>query len=141
MRSTRFTKKTVRWWLGRLFQIVLAVFTVILICHPTLHVFAPLLDLVGTVGVDGLLLILEVQFLAWSIPILRHHVAPLITRCWNRQVASRFGLQPSENVFFDATLGFFHFLLMRGGAPGLAIYLLYIGLACHFSVHVHMAMS
>jgi hypothetical protein len=54
----------VRWWLGRLFQIALAVFMVILLCQPTLHVFAPLLDLVGTVGVDGLLLILEVQLLA-----------------------------------------------------------------------------
>jgi hypothetical protein len=141
MRSKRFPKKTVRWWLGRLFQVAMAVFTVILLCHPTLHVFAPLLDLVGTVGVDGLLLILEVQLLAWSIPILRHHIVPLVTRCWNRQVATRFGLQPSENIFFDATLRFFHFLLMRGGAAGLVVYLFYIGFACHFSAHVHMALS
>jgi hypothetical protein len=141
MRSTRPPRKTVRRWLGRLFQIVLAVATVTLLCHPTLHVFAPLLDLVGTVGVDGLLLILEVQFLAWSIPVLRRHLIPLATRCWNHQVALRFGLQPSENIFLDATLGFFHLLLMRGGAPGLVIYLFYIGFACHFSAHVHVALS
>lgn len=141
MRSIRFTKKSIRRWFGRLFQIVLAVITVIVVCHPTLHVFAPLLDLIGSVGLDGLLLILEVQLLAWSIPILRHRVAPAVTQCWNRHVASRLGLPSSENVFFDATLGFFHFLLLRGGAPGLTIYLFYIAFACHFSIHVHMALS
>lgn len=141
MRSIRFPKKTVRRWFRRLFQMVLAIFTVILLCHPTLHVLAPLLDLIGSVGLDGLLLILEVQLLAWSIPILRHRIVPVVTQFWNRHVASRLGLQPSENVFFDATLGFFHFLLLRGGAPGLVIYLFYIGFACHFSAHVHLALN
>ena len=141
MWSIRFPKKIVRRWFGRLFHIVLAIFTVILLCHPTLHVLAPLLDLIGSVGLDGLLLILEVQLLAWSIPILRHRVVPVATQYWNRHFASRFGWQPSENIFFDATLGFFHFLLLRGGAPGLAIYLFYIAFACHFSVHAHMALS
>ena len=141
MRSIRFTTKTVRRSLGPLFQIALAFITVILLCHPTLHVLAPLLDLIGSVGLDGLLLILEVQLLAWSIPILRHRIVPVVTKYWNCHVASRFGLKPSENVFFDATLGFFHFLLLCGGAPGLAVYLFYIAFACHFSSHVHMALS
>jgi hypothetical protein len=141
MRSVRFPKKTVRRCFGRLFQIVLAIFTVILLCHPTLHVLAPLLDLIGSVGLDGLLLILEVQLLAWSIPILRHRIVPVVTQYWNRHVVPRLGLQPSDNVFFDATLGLFHFLLLRGGAPGLAIYFFYIAFACHFSVHVHMALT
>ena len=113
MWSIRFPKKTVRRWFRRLFQIVLATLTVILLCHPTLHVLAPLLDLIGSVGLDGLLLILEVQLLAWSIPILRHRVVPAVTQYWNRHAASRLGLQPSENVLFDATVGFFHFLLLR----------------------------
>lgn len=141
MWSICFKKKSLRQWFGRLFQIVLAILMVILLCHPTLQVFAPLLDLMGSVGLDGLLLILEVQFLAWSIPILRHRIGPAVTRYWNRYIASCFGLQPSENIFFDATLGFFHFLLLRAGARGLTIYLFYIAFACHFSTHVHMALS
>jgi hypothetical protein len=141
MWSIRFTRKSLRQWFGRLFQIVLAILTVILLCHPTLHVFAPLLDLIGSVGLDGLLLILEVQLLAWSVPILRRRIGPAITQFWNRYFAPCFGLQPSENIFFDGTLSFFHFLLIRGGAPGLTIYLFYIAFACHFSTHVHMALS
>lgn len=141
MRSMSDTKKIARRWLGRLFQITLTIITVLLLCHPTLHVFAPLLDLIRSVGLDGLLLILEVQLLAWSIPILRHRITPAATHYWNRHVASRLELPPSENIFFDATLGLFHFLLLRGGAPGLVIYLFYIGFACHFSTHVHMALS
>jgi hypothetical protein len=119
----------------RLAQILFALLLVMLICHPTLHVLAPLVDLVGTIGLDGVLLIVEAQFLAWSLPLFRRYATPVFTRCWNRYIEPRLGSSPGETSFSDVVLYFFHFLLCRGGKTGLLIYLAYIALICHFAPH------
>jgi hypothetical protein len=119
----------------RLAQILLALLLVALICHPTLHVLVPVVDLVATVGLDTVLLILEAQILAWLLPIFRRYAAPVFTRCWNRYVVRRLGSSPVGMSFSDVVLSIFHFVLCRGGKTGLLIYLAYIALICHFAPH------
>lgn len=121
------------WW-GLIWRLLVAAAAVMLLMHPELQGIAPILNLLGSLGLDGALLLVELQCAVWLAPVFNQWVVPCLTRLWNRHGAPRLGMPPSDNVLMDASLSAFHAFLCRGGQAGLALYLVYIALSYHFTV-------
>ncbi|NII09697.1 hypothetical protein [Oleiagrimonas sp. C23AA] len=118
--------KLARWLL--LVALLLALF------RPELQLLAPMLtDVVSAVGVDGLLMLIEMQVVLVLSGIAGRTVIPWLTQAWNRHMAMPRGLAASDNVLADGLLWLFHQGLCRGGRKGLALYLVYIALHVHLS--------
>ena len=132
-----------RWrkFLGVAWRVLLASIVLALLFHPELQGLAPIFDLLGTLGFDGLLVLFDLQLALWLLPMFKTWVVPRVTRLWNRFGAPSLGLPPSENVLADAALGFFHVLLCRGGQVGLGMYLVYIAMSYHLTVTVGAPLS
>lgn len=123
--------KAKRSWLGRLGKFALAALAISFVMHPAMMSVAPLLDLVGTLGIDGLLYLIEFQVLLWLLPFLTHALIPKLTVGWNTYVAPRMGWRQSENVVADGALHVFHGAMRRFGHEGMLLYLIYIAVAVH----------
>ncbi len=101
-----------------------------LLLHPELQFLAPMVDLLGILGVDGVLLLLSMPCIIWGLSFMRSWVAPVLTGVWNRQVAPILGLPVSDNVIADVTLGVAHGVLRYGGRPGIVLYFMHVAIAC-----------
>lgn len=123
-----------RKWLSVAWRALLASMVLALFLHPELQALAPVVDILGSLGFDGILLLVDIQLAMWLVPMFKTWAVPFVTRLWNRYGAPLLGMPPSENVMADASLSFFHALLCRGGQAGLALYLLYIAVSYHFTV-------
>jgi hypothetical protein len=116
-----------------LVKLLVVALGVAIFLQPEFHVLAPLLDLIGVVGLDGLLVMIEVQTAIWLFGPFRRHLIPVLTAAWNRHGAPRLGLAPSEDILVEAVMSFFHTVLCKGGATGALIYIFYIGICHHIN--------
>ena len=121
-------------WLGVAWRVLLASMVLALIAHPQLQELAPIADLLGSLGLDGILLLIDLQLAMWLLPMFKIWVVPFLTKLWNRFGAPSLGMSPSKNVVADASLSFFHAVLFRGGHLGLGVYLVYIAMTYHVTV-------
>jgi hypothetical protein len=133
MTKTRWKTK-LRRFAGVAWKATMALIVLMLLMHPELQGLAPLADMVGALGLDGLLLVIEMYCVLGLGYVFHRAIIPLFTHGWNRYVAAPWGWQPSENILADGMRHVMHGVLCRSQMMGgLTLYLIYIAITLHYA--------